>query len=114
MIGNNLSNINTIAFKASTVNFSDLVSQTVGGASANPMQIGPGVTTDRSHRTFPRRHGSHGVPTNVAIQGNGFFLIGTRKTGAHPRGRLLIDSKGMLVTSDGQPVQGFTATDPHG
>jgi len=32
VIGNNLANINTIGFKASTVSFSDLVSQTVGGS----------------------------------------------------------------------------------
>ena len=36
VIGNNLANINTIAFKESDVNFSDLVSQSVGGSSANP------------------------------------------------------------------------------
>ena len=43
VIGNNLANINTVGFKASSVTFADLVSQTVGGASANPMQIGLGV-----------------------------------------------------------------------
>ncbi|MGE3707705.1 MAG: flagellar hook-basal body complex protein, partial [Vicinamibacterales bacterium] len=45
VIGNNLANLNTVAFKTSIVNFSDLVSQTVGGSSANPAQIGLGVTT---------------------------------------------------------------------
>ncbi|MEI6245030.1 MAG: flagellar hook-basal body complex protein, partial [Acidobacteriota bacterium] len=45
VIGNNLSNINTIGFKSSTVEFADLVSQNVGGTSHNPMQVGLGVTT---------------------------------------------------------------------
>ena len=45
VIGNNLANINTVGFKASSVQFSDLVSQSVGGSSANPMQVGLGVTT---------------------------------------------------------------------
>ena len=45
VIGNNLANINTIGFKSSSVSFMDLVSQTVGGSSANPMQVGLGVTT---------------------------------------------------------------------
>ena len=45
VIGNNLANINTVGFKASTVQFSDLVSQSVGGSSVNPMQVGLGVTT---------------------------------------------------------------------
>jgi flagellar hook protein FlgE len=45
VIGNNLANINTVGFTASTVNFADLVSQSVGGPSSNPMQIGLGVGT---------------------------------------------------------------------
>jgi flagellar hook protein FlgE len=56
-----------------------------------------------------------GVPTNVAIQGNGFFLVGDAENRAYTRaGDFSFDSKGMLVTSDGQPVQGYTATDPTG
>ena len=39
VIGNNLANINTIGFKSSSVTFMDLVSQTVGGPSANPTVI---------------------------------------------------------------------------
>jgi flagellar hook protein FlgE len=114
VIGNNLANINTIGFKASTVNFSDLVSQSVGGASANPMQIGLGVTTGSITPNFSQGGmAATGVPTNVAIQGNGFFLIGDAENRAYTRaGDFSFDSKGMLVTSDGQPVQGYTATDP--
>src|SRR4029077_13518179 len=76
VIGNNLANINTIAFKSSSVNFSDLVSQSVGGSSSNPMQVGLGVTTGSIAPNF-RQGGiaNTGVPTNVAIQGNGFFIV---------------------------------------
>jgi flagellar basal body rod protein FlgF len=45
VIGNNLANINTVGFKASTVNFVDLVSQTVASTSSNPAQVGLGVMT---------------------------------------------------------------------
>ncbi len=45
VIGNNLANINTIGYKASAVSFAELVSQTVGGTSINPMQVGLGVVT---------------------------------------------------------------------
>src|SRR6266498_1420946 len=77
VIGNNLANINTIAFKASTVNFSDLVSQSVGGSSSNPMQIGLGVTTGSIAPNFSQGGMANtGVPTNVAIQGGGFFVVG--------------------------------------
>src|ERR687892_2773624 len=76
VIGNNLANINTIGFKSSSVSFMDLVSQTVGGSSANPMQVGLGVTTGAINPVF-----SQGAientreATNVAIQGSGLFVI---------------------------------------
>src|ERR671919_1422461 len=76
VIGNNLANINTVGFKASSVTFQDLVSQTVGGSSVNPMQVGLGVTTGAISPVF-----SQGAientreATNVAIQGGGFFVL---------------------------------------
>mgnify|MGYP002133264994 CR=1 FL=1 len=45
LASHNLANANTVGFKASAVQFSDLVSQSVGGSSVNPMQVGLGVTT---------------------------------------------------------------------
>jgi flagellar hook protein FlgE len=114
VIGNNLANINTVGFKASTVQFSDLVSQSVGGSSANPMQIGLGVTTGSISPNFSQGGIENtGVPTNVAIQGNGFFVIGDTAQRSYTRaGNFSFDANGMLVTSSGQPVQGYTATDP--
>ena len=60
VIGNNLANINTIGFKASSVTFMDLVSQTVGGSSGQPDAGRPG----RRHRldlagVQPGRHREH-------------------------------------------------------
>ncbi len=114
VIGNNLANINTIAFKASTVEFADLVSQSVGGSSANPMQIGLGVTTGSISPNFKQGGIENtGVPTNVAIQGSGFFVVGDAANRSYTRaGDFSFDANGMLVTADGQPVQGYTATDP--
>ncbi len=114
VIGNNLANINTIAFKTSTVHFADLVSQSVGGSSANPMQIGLGVTTGSISPNFSQGGIENtGVPTNVAIQGSGFFLIGDVNKRSYTRaGDFSFDADGMLVTSDGQPVQGYTDVDP--
>jgi flagellar hook protein FlgE len=114
VIGNNLANINTIGFKSSSVNFSDLVSQSVGGSSSNPMQIGLGVTTGSISPNFSQGGMANtGVPTNVAIQGNGFFVLGDQSHRAYTRaGDFSFNAEGMLVTSDGKPVQGFSATDP--
>ena len=114
VIGNNLANLNTVAYKASNVNFADLVSQSIGGPSANPMQIGLGVTIGQITPNFSQGTiESSGIATNVAIQGSGFFVIGDSLNRAYTRaGNFGFSSDGMLVTSDGLPVQGFTAIDP--
>jgi hypothetical protein len=52
VIGNNLANINTVGYKTSAVSFQDLVSQTVGGTSLNPLQVGLGVTTNSISPVF--------------------------------------------------------------
>ena len=110
VIGNNLANINTVGFKASSVTFQDLVSQTVGGASLNPMQVGLGVTTGAISPVF-----SQGAientreATNVAIQGNGFFVVRGGGGNSYTRaGNFTFNSDGKLVTPDGQFVQGYT------
>ncbi len=112
VIGNNLANINTVGFKASSVTFQDLVSQTVGGSSVNPMQVGLGVTTGAISPVF-----SQGAientreATNVAIQGNGFFVVRGAGGNSYTRaGNFTFDSSGKLVTPDGQYVQGYTQT----
>lgn len=117
-IGNNLANINTIGFKSSTVTFMDLVSQTQGGPSINPMQVGLGVMTGSISPVFSQGSiESTREATNVAIQGNGFFVVGSPQgTGsAYTRaGNFSFDDNGALVSPDGWRVQGWTATNPDG
>ena len=114
VIGNNLANINTIGFKSSSVSFMDLVSQTVGGSSGNPMQVGLGVVTGSISPIF-----SQGTientreATNVAIQGGGLFVVNGAEGNTYTRaGHFSFDSKGTLVTPDGYKVQGYTTIDP--
>jgi flagellar hook protein FlgE len=114
VIGNNLANINTIGFKSSSVTFMDLVSQTVGGPSANPMQVGLGVGTGSISPIF-----SQGAientreATNVAIQGNGMFVVRGDNGVSYTRaGAFSLNSEGVLVTPDGFRVQGYTEVDP--
>jgi flagellar hook protein FlgE len=114
VIGNNLANLNTVGFKASTVEFSDLVSQSVGSTSANPAQVGLGVTTGSISPNFGQGGIQNtGVATNVAIQGSGFFVVGDPSERAYTRaGNFSFDANGLLVTPDGKPVQGFSTVDP--
>jgi flagellar hook protein FlgE len=114
VIGNNLANINTVGFKASVVRFADLVSQRIGGTSTNPMQVGLGVATSSISPVFSQGSIDNSrEPTNVAIQGNGFFIVRGPDGIAYTRaGDFSFDSDGKLVTSDGWAVQGYTQIDP--
>jgi flagellar hook protein FlgE len=114
VIGNNLANINTVAYKASTVSFADLVSQSVGSSGFNPAQVGLGVTIGSISPNFQQGGIENtGVATNVAIQGNGLFVVGSAANRAYTRaGNFNLNSSGQLITADGLPVQGYTTFDP--
>src|SRR5260221_8916478 len=76
VIGNNLANINTVGFKSTAVTFQDLVSQNVGGSSVNPAQVGLGVGIASISPVFTQGAiESTSTSTDVAIQGNGFFVL---------------------------------------
>jgi flagellar hook protein FlgE len=114
VIGNNLANINTVGFKASNMSFSDLVSQNVGSSGSNPAQIGLGVGTGAISANFSQGSIENTTsPTNAAIQGSGFFVVGGSNGISYTRaGQFSFDQNGKLVTPDGQFVQGYTQVDP--
>lgn len=114
VVGNNLANINTVGFKASSVAFRDLVYQNVGGSGANPTQVGLGVAIAQISPVFTQGtiEASRSA-TNVAIQGNGFFMLNGAEGPSYTRaGNFTFDPTGTLVSADGQQVQGFTTIDP--
>ena len=84
VIGNNIANVNTTGFKKGRVDFQDMISQQLSGAAApttevggvNPKEVGLGVQTAAIHNIFTQGNlQSTGVGTDVAIQGNGFFVL---------------------------------------
>src|SRR3974377_1899269 len=73
VVGNNLANMNTPGFKASTVQFRDMMSQSSAQGDA---QIGYGVEAPLTYREFsqgPMQPGSGAL--TAAIQGQGFFVL---------------------------------------
>jgi flagellar hook protein FlgE len=114
VIGNNLANLNTVGFKSSSVTFEDLVYQNVGGSTENPTQIGLGVGIAQITPIFAQGTiESSRVATNVAIQGNGFFMLEGPQGASYTRaGNFAFDKNGDLVTPDGQKVLGYTTVDP--
>jgi flagellar hook protein FlgE len=111
VVGNNLANLNTVAFKQSRVTFADLVSQSVGGGSIGPMQIGLGVATNSITPQFSQGAVENtDSPTDVAIQGGGLFVVRGAQGIAYTRaGNFNLDQNGKLVSADGLSVQGYAA-----
>ena len=121
VIGNNIANVDTVAFKSSAVTFKEGFAQLLQGASRppgnqggiNPIQIGLGmqigsINTDMSQGNLK----STGVNTDVAIQGNSFFVARQGNQSFYSRsGNFQIDAQGNLVEpTNGFIVQGKMAT----
>lgn len=125
VIGNNISNVNTTGFKRGRVNFQDMISQQVGGAAkpteelggVNPKDVGLGMTIATIEQVFSQGNlQTTGVSTDVAIQGNGFFILKDGDESFYSRnGQFGLDSNGTLVNpANGQRVQGWMARDLNG
>jgi flagellar hook protein FlgE len=112
VISNNLSNLNTTAFKTETPVFSDLFYQMLGtNGAGDPVQVGVGSSMSSVSAPFTQGNTSTtGVPTDVAIQGNGLFILDQGGTQIYTRaGNFTTDSQGYLVDSSGNYVMGYPA-----
>ena len=117
--GNNIANVNTNGFKYSRANFADLLSQTSKIATApqgdlggkNPMQIGLGTSIQNVSHIFSQGSVQNtDKNTDVAIQGDGFFIVSGDggKTQKFTRaGDFKFDAKGNFVDNNGYIVQGW-------
>jgi flagellar hook protein FlgE len=112
VVGNNLANLNTAGYKTSVVAFHDLVTQSLG-AEFGDTQVGFGVGRPTTVRQFSQGAiQSSSGPLDVAIQGDGFFILRTAQNGTvYTRdGHLKVDTNGFLTTATGERVQGWTET----
>ena len=107
-----MSNLNTIAFKSGTPIFSDLFYQMLGTDGAgDPVQVGVGATMSSVDSPFTQGSiSTTGVSTDVAIQGNGLFVLDQGGTQVYTRdGNFTLNSEGYLVDSNGNEVMGYPA-----
>ena len=116
--GNNIANTNTVAFKSSRTNFSTMFARTLSGGSgpnppasggSNPMQVGLGVRVASIQRDFTSGAiANTGVSTDLAIDGDGFFIVGPNSDRRYTRdGSFRLDALNNLVTASGLPVYGY-------
>ncbi len=128
---NDLANVNTVGYKSSEVTFADALTQIQRGAAgavgstggSNPLQVGLGVELNAvSPEITQGSLQSTGNPTDVAIQGEGWFRVGTgTPSAANPTantptapqytkaGNFTTNAAGFLITQDGQYVIGKNA-----
>jgi flagellar hook protein FlgE len=119
VIGNNIANVNTTAFKSSRANFQDAFYRTLSpgteprdaSGGTDPYQIGMGVSISGTQRDF--RQGTisaTGNPNDLAIDGAGFFIV---SNGADPfytrAGDFALDANQALVNPAGLTLQGYAA-----
>src|SRR5688572_27751923 len=116
-ISHNIANGNTVGFKKERVDFQDLLYQTVrqagtptGPTTTSPtgLQIGTGVRVVSTSRIFEQGTLQQtGNQLDVAIEGNGFFII--QQPDGNPaysrNGALRTDAEGRIVNSEGFPLE---------
>lgn len=121
VIGNNISNVNTVAFKSGRVTFKEGFTQLLAGASRppgdhggiNPIQVGLGMQIGSIDMAFQQGNlETTGLNTDLAIQGDSFFVVAKGAQHYYTRsGNFQLDAGGRLVSpTNGFVVQGRMAT----
>jgi flagellar hook protein FlgE len=117
VIGNNIANVNTTAFKSNRMSFAPTFSRnfslgtapgTATGGS-NPGQVGLGISIAGTQRSFTNGAiSATGVSTDVAIEGDGFFITNVAGEQLYTRaGNFQRNQNNDLVTISGGRVMGF-------
>ncbi|MCR5590170.1 MAG: flagellar hook-basal body complex protein [Lachnospiraceae bacterium] len=121
VIGNNIANVNTVAYKSQNVTFQELMYQTTQSASAanaetgrggvNAKQIGLGVQTGAINANITTSGASQttGNPFDIQIKGDSFFIVSDGSNNYFTRaGAFYVDGMGNLaMTSNGYTVMGW-------
>ncbi len=125
VIGNNIANVNTTAYKAKTINFSDMLYQTTqaatgpnienGTAGTNARQIGLGVKTGAINTSITTEGAtqSTGNPFDLKLSGEAFFIVSDGSNTYFTRdGSFNVDAAGYLcMGNNGYTVMGWTNID---
>ncbi len=128
VIGNNIANVNTVAYKSQSITFSDLMYQTTQSASGpnattgaggvNARQIGLGVKSAAINTAITTAGASQttGNPFDLKINGDAFFVVSNGVENFFTRdGSFYVDAAGNLaMTSNGYNVMGWQVDDTTG
>lgn len=113
VIGNNLANVNTTAFKAGKTSFAELLGglSTTTATNGNPVQVGLGSIAQGVIPVFSQGSIAYtGRSTDAAVSGNGFFVVSTGEGLGYTRaGSFGFNSEGELMNTEGFKVLGYPA-----
>ena len=111
IISDNIANVNTPGFKTSRAEFQDVLSGNLGGVGGAG-QVGAGTRVDGVNQSFTQGAlDSTGVTTDLAVDGDGFFLVQDTTGRYYTRaGMFRLDNQQVLVNEQGQNVLGFGVT----
>jgi len=107
--GNNVANASTTGFKESRAEFSDVYTSTLLGTGSQP--VGSGVMVENVRQEFSQGNisGTENA-LDMAIDGNGFFILEDRGSISYTRAGLFgLDKNGYVVANNNSRVQGFDA-----
>ncbi|KVP22793.1 flagellar biosynthesis protein FlgE [Burkholderia multivorans] len=109
VIGNNIANANTVGFKSSTAQFSDMYANSI--ATSVNTQIGIGTALASVQQQFGQGTiNTTNSSLDVAINGNGFFQMSNNGTITYTRdGTFQRDKNGYIVNSQGLNLMGYAA-----
>jgi flagellar hook protein FlgE len=112
VIANNLANLNTDGYKDQTVNFGDIFAgMQASSGNGDPIQVGSGVQVESTTSNYSDGNvNSTGVASNMALQGNGFFVVQNHGETEYTRaGDFTVNTSGQLVDPSGDLVMGYPA-----
>jgi flagellar hook protein FlgE len=118
---NNIANSNTTGFKSSSAQFESALYQTLSGGGSsltnssvggtNATQIGLGVRLASTNQNFTEGSAqATGVPSNLMVNGDGFFMVCGGQTFYTRAGGFTLDGSGHLVNTDGAEVESTAGT----
>jgi len=112
--GDNIANVNTVGYKRSRANFSDMLGRSIAGSSAAP-QAGAGSQVGSIQQMWQQGAlMTTDSPTDLALNGNGFFMVNGNVGGVQGdyytrAGQFQVNDEGFLVNQEGLRLQGYSA-----
>ena len=111
---NNIANVNTYGFKKSRAEFGDMYANSIFVNSKTSAGMGVQNTVVSQQFVQGALSGDTGNALDMAIQGNGFFVLSAAGSNAHTytrNGAFQVDNQGYIVTATGEYLQGWNVNE---